>query len=61
MGFFVHRRGSEAAGRLGLVPTYVPIMSIKKKAAPRDHILELSTPLSDIFIVVYFGLGPLSS
>ena len=35
---------------MGLVPTYVPIMSIKKKAAPRDHILELSTPLSDIFI-----------
>ena len=36
-----------------LVCMYVPIMSrysIKKEAAPRDHILELSTPLSDIFI-----------
>ena len=43
-----------------LVCMYVPIMSrysIKKEAAPRDHILELSTPLSDIFIVVYLGFG----
>ena len=70
MGFFVHRReGRQAAVCMKvristyLVCMYVPIMSrysIKKEAAPRDHILELSTPLSDIFIVVYFGLGPLS-